>query len=198
MKTVEELQTELDSVVAKNRELLNELKAAKAKAKGAEIDPEEFAKLQTETEELRATLAKTERTGKTEIERLSKALSDKDGALQNFLIEGGLTEAMVKAGVRPELMPAAKALLKAKASIKEDAGSFTALMGDKPLADAVREWASGDEGKHFVSAPASNGGGAPGGSGGGAGKKFADMSSEERTALYRSNPQQYAALKAAA
>jgi hypothetical protein len=38
-------------------------------------------------------------------------------------------------------------------------------MGDKPLVDAVAEWASSDEGKHFISAPANSGGGAAGGNG---------------------------------
>jgi len=64
--TPEELQTKLDelsksneALAAKNRELLSEVKTYKAKAKGADIDPEEYAKLQTEVDDLRAALDKS-------------------------------------------------------------------------------------------------------------------------------------------
>lgn len=166
-KTAEELQSELEAVLAKNRELLGELKSVKAKARGVEIDPEDFARLQTENEELKTSLSKMERTTKTEMDKLSKALSEKDGALQNYLIDGGITEALAKSGVRPEFVSAAKALLKQQASIRAENGSYQAVMGDKPLNDAITEWIASD-GKHFVSAPANAGGGAlSNGNGGG-------------------------------
>lgn len=201
--TPEELQTKLDelsksneALAAKNRELLSEVKTYKAKAKGADIDPEEYAKLQTEVEDLRAALDKTSKASKIEAEKLQKVLAEKDGALQSILIDGGLTEAMVKAGVRPELMPAVKALLRSKAAIKADGGAYQAVMGDKAIAEAVAEWATSDEGKHFVAAPANNGGGALGaGSGGGRAKRFSEMTTDERTALYRTDPKAYEAAK---
>ena len=202
--TPEELQTKLDelsksneALAAKNRELLSEVKTYKAKAKGADIDPEEHAKLQSEVEELRIQLDKSSKSAKTEAEKLQKALTEKDGALQSILIDGGLTEAMVKAGVRPELMPAVKALLRSRAAIKADGGQYQAVMGDKAIAEAVSEWAASDEGKHFVAAPANNGGGALGaGSGGGRAKRFSDMTTEERTTLNRTDPKAYEAAKA--
>lgn len=194
MKTAEELQAELDAVLTKRDELLREVKTLKAKAKGAEIDPEEFAKLQSDNEELRAALDKTSKASKSEVERLTKTLSEREAKLHEILVEGGITEALAKANVAPELMKAAKALLKGSAAVKDGA----AFMGDKPLVDAVAEWAASDEGKHFIRAPANTGGGSNGGGGNGAGgKKFAEMTSEERVALYRSNPQQYEALKSA-
>lgn len=193
MKTAEELQAELDAVLTKRDELLREVKTLKAKAKGAEIDPEEFAKLQSDNEELRAALDKTSKASKAELERLTKTLSEREGKLHEILVEGGITEALVKANVAPELMKAAKALLKGGAAVKDGA----AFMGDKPLADAVTEWAASDEGKHFIRAPANTGGGSNGNGSGTGGKKFAEMTSEERVALFRSNPQQYEALKSA-
>jgi len=196
MKTAEELQAELDAVLTKNQELLREVKLAKAKAKGAEIDPEEFARLQSENEELKSSLDKASKNGKTEIEKLTKALSEKDGALQSYLIDGGLSDALAKSGVRPEFMDAAKALLKAQAGIKADGGKYEAQIGGKALTEAIGEWATG-AGKHFIAAPNNSGGGASGGNGGAGGKKFAEMSSDERTALYRSNPAAYEAAKSA-
>lgn len=162
---IEELQASIEALQAKNRELLGELKVAKAKAKGAEIEPEQFATLQNELEEARTTIDKLNKTSKTEAERLTAELAKKDGALQKMLIEGGLTEALAKSGVRPELMKAAKAMLQSQAAIKAEGDQYQALMGDKPLADAVAAWAASDEGKHFVSAPANSGGGAAGGNG---------------------------------
>lgn len=163
---LDEMKASIEALQSKNRELLGELKVAKAKAKGAEIDPEQFAQLQNELEELRTQNDKLAKTSKAEIEKLSNALNEKDGALQQYLIDGGLTEALVKSGVRPELMKAAKAMLKSQAAIKADDGNYQALMGDAPLADAVAAWAASDEGKYFVSAPANSGGGATGGNNG--------------------------------
>lgn len=162
---IEELKASVEALQSKNRELLGELKIAKAKAKGADIDPEQYATLQNELEEARSSIEKLTKTSKTEAERLTAELSKKDSALQKMLIDGGLTEALAKSGVRPELMKAAKAMLQSQAAIKADGDNFQALMGDKPLADAVAAWATSDEGKHFVAAPASAGGSAPGGNG---------------------------------
>lgn len=163
---VKELKDSNDALAAKNKELLGEVKVFKAKAKGADIDPEAYAALQTEVEELRGTLDKSGKASKSEIEKLTKALGEKDGALQSYLIDGGLTEALVKVGVsNPVSMKAAKAMLRAQASIKADGGQYQAVMGDKPLSDAVAAWAATDEGKHFIAAPTNSGGGAGGGGG---------------------------------
>lgn len=168
--TIEELQAQIDEMKAsnealagKNRELLGEVKAAKAKAKGADIDPEAHAGLQHEVETLKADMDKALKAHAKEVEKLTGQLSKKDSALQSHLIDNGLGEAMLKAGVKPELMPAVKAMLKQQATLKEDGDDFTALMGDKPLAEAVLEWAGSDEGKAFVTAPDNSGGGAAGG-----------------------------------
>lgn len=162
---LEELAAGNEALQKKNRELLGELKAAKARAKGVEIDPDEYAGLQSEVDALRDQLAKTEKMSKGEIEKFQKALSEKDGAIQNYLIENGLADAMLKANVRTDLMPAVKAMLKQQTSVKADGSEYMALMGEKPLAEAVIEWAQSDAGKPFVSAPDNSGGGAAGGAG---------------------------------
>jgi chromosome segregation ATPase len=180
-----ELEAAVEALTKKNRELLGELKVSKAKAKGAEIDPEDYANLQSQVEDLQSKLGKvTDESAKT-IDKLNKTLEHKDSALQGYLIDNGLSEAMIKAGVRPEVMPAVKALLKSQATIKEDGGQYLALMGDKPLFEAVSEWAAGDEGKHFVAAPANSGGGAPGSSAGASGPtvKRSSMSAADKAAF---------------
>lgn len=162
---IDDLQAAIEALRAKNSELLSELKQARAKAKGAEIDPAEHAALQHQVEELQGKLENQTKLSAKEIEKLQGQLSEKDGALQSYLIDNGLHEAMLKVGIRPEMTNAVKAMLRSQAKIKADGGSYSALIGDKPLMDAISEWAASDEGKHFIAAPANAGGGAPGGNG---------------------------------
>ena len=162
---IAELEAAIEVLSAKNNQLLGEVKVAKAKAKGAEIDPAEYAALQNENETLKSELTKATKDSAKTIEGLQTSLSEKDGALQSYLIDNGLNDAMLKAGIKPEFMSAAKAMLKANTKVTAENGQYSALMGDKPLFDAITEWAASDEGKHFVSAPANSGGGATGGNG---------------------------------
>jgi len=194
MKIEELTQDKLDELLAENESSKTSIKGLKAdilalkqKAKGADIDPAEHAALQTQVEELTTKLAKSEKDSKAAIDKLTAEGKTKDEALHKHLIEGSLTGALAKAGVKPEFMDASMALLKSQATIKSENGNHTALIGDKPLADAVGEWAASDAGKHFVAAPSNGGGGAGGGSGSGkatAGK--IDGTPQERAAYFAS------------
>lgn len=164
---IAELEEAMEAMNAKNAELLREVKIARAKAKGVEIDPNDFMALQTENETLKSQLDKVAKDNAKTIEQLQANLTEKDGALQSYLIDNGLNDAMLKSGIKPEFMAAAKAMLKSQTKLMSDNGQYSALMGDKPLTEAIAEWAAGDEGKHFVSAPANSGGGATGGTGNG-------------------------------
>jgi hypothetical protein len=166
----DDLKAQIEALSNKNRELLGELKVAKQKAKGVEIDPTEYANLQSQVESLTSDLDKTTKAYNKEVEGLRKSLSEKDTAIQSYLVDNGLSDALVKVNVRPEMMPAVKAMLKVNATVQNADGQYSALMGGKPIMEAVTEWAATDEGKHFVSAPPSSGSGAPGAAGGGAGK----------------------------
>jgi hypothetical protein len=179
---LDELIQSVDALTESNKGLKGDLAKAKAKAKGAEIDPEEHAALKLQVEELTEKLGKSEGLSKKEIEKLTKQLGEKDGALQKYLIDANLTESLAKAGVKPEFMDASKALLKSSASIKADNGEYIPVIGDKSLADYVAEWAKGDQGKHFVLAPANSGGGAGGGDGKSPpiNKKAKDMDAQEK------------------
>jgi hypothetical protein len=177
--TLEELQEKVNelaesnkSLVAKNKELLSEVKIFKDKARGVEIDPTEFQSIKSELEEARGQLSKVEKLSKTELEKLSNDIKKKDAALQKHLLDGGLTDALAKSGVKAEYMDATKALLREKAGIKVDGDNYLAVFGDKPLLDGVKEWATSDAGKHFIAAPANSGGGANGGNGGTGGRKI--------------------------
>ena len=67
------------------------------------------------------------------------------------------------------------------AAVVADGDTRKAMIGDKAVADAIKEWAGSDAGKKFVAAPNNSGGGATGGTtGGGSGKT---MSSTEFNTL---------------
>lgn len=63
---------------------------------------------------------------------------------------------------------------------------------DEALEALVNQYPNKDQ---IMKGSGASGGGAGGGSGGGSAKKFADMTTEERTHLYRSNPGEYDRLK---
>lgn len=171
-----------EALAAKNRELLGENVKLKAKAKGAEIDPEEHAALQSKVAELSDELGKATKSSKAETEKLTKALAEKDGALNKHLIEAGLTDALAKAGVQPAMLDAVKALHQSKASINVKDGSYEALIDGKPLAEFVATWAQSDQGKHFVAAPNNNGGGSQGGGGKGSAKTMTRIEFDAKSA----------------
>jgi len=191
----------IDSLSAKNRELLAELKAAKAKARGAEIDPAEHEAVVAERDALAERLAKAEKGAKAEAERAAAALAEKDGALSRHLIDAGLSDALAKAGVLPQLIDGARAMLRAGAAVKAEAGVYGAYLGDKPLAQAVAEWAASDAGKWYVSGGGNSGGGAPGSRGGdGTVNPWAKESWNltQQIQLMKTKPELAAQLKAAA
>ncbi len=157
------LNERLEAAERANQGLKADLSKAKAKAKGAEIDPELHAELQSKVEELTGQLSKVQKDSTKQIDTLTKQLSEKEGAVSKYLIDSQLSDSLAKVGVKKEFMEAAKALLKAQAVIKSDNGEYQALIGDKPITDAIKEWASGEQGKHFVLADSNSGGGSNGG-----------------------------------
>lgn len=151
-----------EALADNNRKLTNELKNARAKIRDGVIDPEEHQKALDRVEELTGEVTKLTKKYEADTTKLSKSLTEKESLLNNHVIDGGLTESLVKAGVKPELMNAAKAMLRGKAIVKADNGTVVAVMGDKPISDAIKDWAGSDEGKHFVTAPQNSGGNAGG------------------------------------
>lgn len=147
----------------KNRELLAELKDAR---KGREVKPEDLEKLEAQVEKLQDQLSEANKAAKQsakDAETARKELDTERTQTNRLLVDNGLTDALVKAGVtNPVHQKAAKALLREGVSIDADK---TLKFGDKAMADYITEWAGGDEGKHFVAAPPAQGGGSQGGRG---------------------------------
>jgi seryl-tRNA synthetase len=157
---------------AKNDELLGKLKAQKDElsALKSQFDEIQAAREAAEAEkaEKEGDIAKLreqmEARHKKELEKLAASLEAEKGVNHKLLVENGLSAALTKAGVKPEYMDAAKALLQTQSKIElsDFDGQRAAVVDGKPLAEFVTGWAQGDTGKHFVAAPANSGGNAQG------------------------------------
>lgn len=166
-EAVDEAKTGLE---AKNKELLDEAKKLKADLrKTQDIKPEDVAAIEAERDKALTDLAAANKTAKeatTAAERATKALEAESGFTHKLLAENGVVAALTAAGVTdPAYLDAAKAMHMPGIKIVADGDNRNALFGDKPLADAIKEWAAGDVGKKFVSAPVNGGGGAQGSQG---------------------------------
>lgn len=191
----------------KNADLLKRLNKARSGDSSAEAG--EIDRLERELEEVRGELSTAQSNLRETTRKLTTAEKDRDTARasletessfsRNMLIENGLTAALVEAKVDPDLMEAAKALLGKGATVKVEGDNRTAVVGDKPLGEFVKEWAASDAAKRFILAPVNGGGGAPpqGGGGNPGSKKLADMSEQERLAMAKTNPTGWTALLAA-
>lgn len=177
---LDELKEKLEATERSNNGLKADLAKAKAKARGADIDPDEYAKLQTENEDLKFNFTKVQKDLAKQTDTLTSQLKEKDSALTQYLIDSQLTDSLSKVGVLPQFMDATKSLLKSQATIRNDNGSYQALMGDKSIADAVKEWSVSENGKYFVKAPDNTGGGSSGSGNGNAPTQ--DMTSTQKIA----------------
>lgn len=178
------------ALVGKNRELLSELKDAR---KGRTIDPAEIDKMQSIIDGLEDGATASTKQAKEQKALLEKAHADlqsESGFTSKLLLDNGLTDALVKAGVSAPYLPAVKAMLSSQAKITIDGDTRKAVIGDKDLSAYVTDWATSDDGKHYIQAPANSGGGANGGASGASVKTvarsgFDTMSQSERSSFIK-------------
>lgn len=158
---IEDLKNQVEATSSKNSELLKELRAAKNKNK--ELDFDTYNKVLEENDTLKSELSKTKgelNLKAKDLEKLSGTLTEKENYLKNLTLENSLNEQLTKVGVKAELLPAVKALLKGQASVNEN----NVLIGDKAINDFMAEWSATD-GKAYIQAPANSGTGATGSNG---------------------------------
>lgn len=162
------LEAKRDELLAEVRELKQSLR------KTQEIKPEDFAALESENDKLKGELAKATKdltAAQKAAEQATKALEAESGFTSKLLIQDGIKSALIANGVKDEdYLDALVTKFSAGAAVVTEGDARVAKMGDKAVADAIKEWAGSDAGKKFVAAAVNNGGGAPGGAGGGAAK----------------------------
>jgi len=176
---VDEAVTGLQS---KNTELLGKLKKAQ---KDAIIDPADHAALQSELDENQTKLAsalKDLKVATKAADDSKKAFDGEAKVTHDLLVDNGLSAALLANGVKKaSYLKAAKAMLAGQVTLTADGDKRVAKVGDKALADYIKEWATSDEGKTFVDAPGNVGGGAIGGAISGASDEtLSKMSPEAR------------------
>jgi hypothetical protein len=165
--TIAALATAIEDATAglkrKNDELLGEVKKLK---KGREIDPEDFAALERERDELQERAVKAEKeanTAKKAIETATKNYESETAFTSRLLVENGLREALLEAGVKnPVHAKAVMAMMRNDVKIVVDGENRIAKVGEKDLKAHVKEWSQSDEGKQFIAAPDNSGSGAHG------------------------------------
>ena len=210
MKTVEELEAELkelkESLVAvsgKKDELLDELKKERRKHQDS-IDMEKYQDLEDKFSALESDYKKLQKESAVNVDKLQTQLNLKTDSLNNLLIDGGLTDSLLKAGVKAEFMDATKALLRGQAKLVESESGIQAMMGDKSISEFIDGWAK-EQGKHFISANDNSGSGSGGNSGQGGNhdfRKYFDKASPDfnltkQAEIMKTNPELYNQLKTA-
>jgi hypothetical protein len=179
-------------LISKRDELLAEVKKLR---KNQEIKPEQLEELENQVETYKTKWTEAEKQAKAiaqEADKVKKLYEAESGYTNNLLVENGLNEALVKEGIAKQFLPAVKSMLKGQVQVKVEGNERKALIGDKPLADFVSEWSKGEEGKHFIAAPANSGGGSTGGGNAGGNAKtmprsqFEGMSPSEQSSYMKS------------
>lgn len=153
----------VDGLKAKNAELLGKLKKAQ---QGSTIEPADLEAAERERDEWKGKAQAAEKAAKQAAkaaEDATKRAADIDAAYGNTLRDQQLTEALTKAGVTNAVhLKAAKALLASGVQVVDENGTRVVKAGEVALDKHITDWASSDEGKHFVAAPDTTGGGAQG------------------------------------
>lgn len=178
---LKDMQGRLDAIEAEKEQA----EADKAKASG----DVEAVRTQLETKHGRELKVATDRAEKAERQ------------VEKLVIDNGLAAALDEARIKPELKRAAAAMLREGVELKDDDGEPVAYKAGLPLAEAIKLWAEGDDGKPFVLA-GNSGGGALGGKGSHTGpnpwKDGATFNLTDQDRIEREKPELAARLKAEA
>lgn len=169
------LEQTVKGLKSKNEELLEKLKKEKDSKNSVESRLDALEQEKREAEEKIAEKSgdfnklkeQLEQRHAKEIEKRDKVNKELSDKLNNHVLGNGLTEALVKAKVRPEMMSAAKALIKSttQGEVGDNDGVPFAKFDGKAVDEFVTGWSQSDEGKHFISADQNSGGGSNGANG---------------------------------
>lgn len=189
-------------LVAKRDQLLDETKKLKSRLSAYDgVDPDEYRRLKQAADKLQTEQAEVEgdwqrlrenleQRHTEEVNRASKALEEERGFTRRLLVDQGLTQALMNQGVAQPLIAGAKALLAGHADIVAEGSGRKAVIktdiGTLDLDTYVAEWVQTPEGKAYVGAPRSAGGGAheTNGKGGERRLRRRDLSSDAEKARF--------------
>ena len=184
----------------KNTDLLSKVNTGKEKASGTVAELERLRILEQgleqkqleEAENYKGALTLKEQQYSADLEKLTNGSNEKDQLIHKLLVENGLSAELVKLNVNPDLMGLIQQGLSAAATVTDG----QAMIGEKSLSEYMKEWGDTPQGKASRIAASNSGGDANGGGNALTGKKMAEMSGQERTALFQQNPNEFKRLKA--
>ena len=142
-------------------------------------------------ENYQGALTLKEKEYQTNLDKMTNDNAGKDTLIHSLLVDQGLSTELMKYDVNKDLMGRIQKGLSSEATIVDG----KAMFGEQSLSDYIKEWAETPEGKASRTAPANSGGDGQGGAGSGGGKKMVEMNGAERTALFKSNPEEFNRLK---
>ena len=131
-----------------------------------------------------------EEAHKLELGKLSDKVSELSARESKLVIDGGINSELDAIQVNPLLKQGVEAYFKNQTQIIDG----KAMVGDKSLSDAVKEWAETDAGKASCLAPNNKGGDGLGGSGGKP-TSLNDLTLTQQSVLANTDPAEYQRLK---
>lgn len=196
IKTKDDIEA-LETVVNKERKLRREAEK-KAKKLPDDFDRDEWERLkelqakQDDGDSSKKEDAELKRLEEKYEARLDEATNERDkykNTLYNRLKEQDLEKHLRRVNVADQYLPAVKALLKDKVKVIEEDDDIKAVAGvaEKDLGKFIEDWAKTDEGKTYIAAPDTSGGGnRKGGGNGGVGdvKSKADLKTSKEKSKY--------------
>lgn len=162
-KISEAVNDAVSGLKTKNQSLLDKLANSK-KFDGVDIealqaDSAELAAIKTKAEEDKGEYKKLYTDQQVQHEQTVGGLNDEISTLKETLkLErktNAVTSALAESGVIPELMDVASAVLIKDVAINDDG---VAMVGDKGVAEHVKEWSTSEVGSHFIKSGNSGGG----------------------------------------
>lgn len=206
----EEMKAELERLRNANKDLLADLKKAQAMAKKFDgVDIESLTNASKELEELKTKqqeedgeykklYEKAIETHKTELNKKDETLSEMKNRLDSTIKSNAVANALGSVDIIPDLFESAQQLIVPQVGLNDEGQP---LVGDKPLNDYIKEWASEGVGKHFIKN--GNSGGDGSGNDGGTGDpeaKFYDRKSSEynlteQAKIAKTNPEKHEQLR---
>lgn len=155
---------------SKNSELLGSVRELKDTMKTIQQEKDDLEeKTAGKTGDVDKIKQQLEAKHKKELDAVTGENGKLKGQLETHVIGEGLTAALTKAKIAPQLMEAAKALIKStfKGEVGDNDGKPFAKFDGKTVDEFVTAWAQTESGKHFVTADNNSGGGSNGANGNG-------------------------------
>lgn len=163
----------IEALKVKNKELLEEKRATKSGAERQLLEAQDrIAELEAQAAKTVAEHKKVMDKATADLKAAQDAAAAKSASLSRLIKDEGLAKELLAAGVKnPAHLKAAQAMLRELVQVDEAKGEAFVVAKDPKTGAETRQalgeyvsktWAVSDEGRAFVSVPASSGGGSSG------------------------------------